>query len=643
MRELEIRLQLEQELHDLQAQIQAKRIAQLEARVNGLQEDNVAKDRELTAAARREAAATAAATTPAPVRLNGAPRKKQTPKTSKKKQSTQRHDHHQQQPLELFMVQQQHPQQPLMLTATVDESIAVTAVNEERIRVREEQERAAIAQAELDGVMEAGLTTFYEAGVNVGTLFDTNIRLSAYLEKFLDATNAPNHNNALRNVIDHIFYAKYRVSIMANMRFFEPQNDQQRTELFMVQKGDVLNRDSPTVRYNISNVTIHAAFIAKAIEFADSPQSSHYTPIIMANFPHRYDPLLVQKWYPFMDSGNGHLVTTDLKIPAVASLQGQGHGKACHYCGLQYIASCNGVLKHTHQVNHCDYIANLSNDERLIITTVLAKCATDEDLAAHPFMANRNEKSLFRLATPFEEQHGRYVLNEATRERLRINMPVLLRMRQETYADFLIRINTLDTHLNREMNLNAKLLTFQFDCFGLNTPSAKKKNTNTNKVPSGKISKEDGFLYKSLLDHQGNQFRKTKFTADGKKTLRDFTTLDAFGFADDMFFSMPAALTPEELNQSADAFLMQNMALMNQLTYTIPQPEQEPFLLLNAAAATTTHEDDSLECHLLVNTEPDNAWQPFAHDPIDAYGYNNNNTSNNEDELAYSFSRQNSF
>ena len=56
-----------------------------------------------------------------------------------------------------------------------------------------------------------------------------------------------------------------------------------------------------------------------------------------------------------------------------------------------------------------------------------------------------------------------------------------------------------------------------------------------------KIRKEDGFLYKTLIDHQGGQFRISKFHAETKETLRDFTLNTDTGFGDEMYFRMPVA------------------------------------------------------------------------------------------------------
>ncbi len=53
--------------------------------------------------------------------------------------------------------------------------------------------------------------------------------------------------------------------------------------------------------------------------------------------------------------------------------------------------------------------------------------------------------------------------------------------------------------------------------------SKKQKATPKLPVRAPTIKKTEGYLYKALLDYDGNHFRTSKFTADGKEPLRDFT------------------------------------------------------------------------------------------------------------------------
>ena len=525
---LKYQLHLERELRDLQQQINARRVAALETELKTLKEQQ-----QHTRPARET-----------PVRRTAKPKK-----VSPKKAGQQ------QQGIDQFMVPI-NTNQPVLTVAPSTNAI-VLSQEAERAKA-EEAERAAIARAAWDTQVESSLVSYSENGVNIGIFLDTQVRLSAYLEKFLDATAVPQANQFIREVVDHPLLTNYRVSMMTNMSIYETHSDQEYAQLYHLQKREVLDRTSERVRYNISNTMIHTWFLHKAIELSNTSTMSH-KPIILNNFEHRYSDDIRRKWYPFIDSGNGFIITPDLKITAVANLQGQGHGKHCCYCNLQYIACRNGVLKHAHQVKNCDYIANLSNDERVVITTLLNKCGSCTEFANHEFIAKRNAKSLFRLATPEEERSGRFVLYG--RERLRLNMPIFLAMRARSYKDFTDRIASLDTH-KPEMNLNAKPFAYQIDCFNLNAPLSKRKNKNVNVPNSGKLQKEDGFLYKSLLDFDGKQFRKSKFTADGKQTLRDFKTLNADGFADDMFFSEPVVYTHEELTQQVNARLLENSRLL---------------------------------------------------------------------------------
>lgn len=468
-----------------------------------------------------------------------------------------------------------------------------------------EQVRLAESMAAQDTYYESLMRPYADGPVNIGIVMPSMIRLHAYITLFLKTTRAPNANGEIRALLDHHFLLNYRLSLCYNINSNPTHSDYERATLEIQRKRDAMNINSFSVRYNLSNILVHTAFIKKAIEFAQTVQ---HRPIILSNFPHMYAAEILQKWYPNLNSGNGYIITPDLKIPAVASLQGQGHNKHCCYCGLQYIACSNGVLKHAHQVKNCDYIANLSNDERVIITTVLANAQNNEELREHAFIANRDETSLFRRASQEEEFFGAFVVSPLSGEHLRINMPVLLRMRKRTYLDMIARITSLDTH-GIKMNLNAvRLFTYQLDCFGLNGPRFQKNKKPTKKQLEkqqengviNKIQKEDGFLYKTLIDYEGNQFRRSKFADDGKTPLRDFT-MTADGFGDDMFFSMPQVRSMEEINRQVEMNLMMNMNLngfapietlmieANPLPPS-PQPQQQQQLLLPAPTIEVVEE-----------------------------------------------------
>ena len=392
------------------------------------------------------------------------------------------------------------------------------------------------------------LRVFTEGSMaNIGITQPYNYRLAVYLEVFLDATQVGNQH--LRDMLNHPFLADYRVKMMPNM--YELSDQVAHSAIAMMQqKNDVLNTASLNVRQNLSNVAIHANFIAKAIQFADQATELGYRPVVLDYFQHAYSQEIIDKWYPRLDAGNGCLVTADLKIPAVCIQSGQGRGKRCCFCGLEYIATCGGSLKHTHQVPSCDYLANYSNDEAVVLAVVLQKRATSAKFAKHAFIANYNEHSLLRLATPEEIALGLYVTCGTTNEHLRLNMRVFLAMRQQVYEEFLLRIDSLDTHQDNK-NLNAKPIAYQLDCFGYTGAVAKQpkkqqqqQKAKKTKSDTMKIRKEDGFLYKTLMDHQGGQFRVSKFHAETKETLRDFTLNTDTGFGDDMYFRMPATAAP---------------------------------------------------------------------------------------------------
>lgn len=553
-------LKLERELRDLQEKIHAKKTALLQQRMGVLMEENAAKDREIAYYINEK---------------NRQPRPQPTPRRAQQPRKPRKQAANRKQPEpvnELAIV-------PLNQAPVVDAATQARLLEEERVNIE---------LARFDAYIEGTLLSFNEEGINIGIVQNAQVRIAAYIEKFLEATNAPNANRHLRELLEHPFLTTYRVYVMANMPSYPVHNDQAYIQLHLSQKRAVLNTKANEVRYNIMNVNLHAWFLTKAITFL-SDDKMKYRPIILSNFAHSYGQDVLNQWYPLCNSGNGFIITADLKIPAVSNLQGQGHGKHCCYCGLQYIACRNGVIKHAHQVKNCDYIANMSNNEYVILTTVLAKTLTCPEFNNHEFIAGRNQLSLLRCATPEEEANGLYVYHGTTNERLRINMPVLLAMRARTYDDFLTRIDVLDTHIKEEMNLNAKPFTYQLDCFGHTAAPAKKKKASTAKSianASGKTQKEDGFLYKTLMDHQGLQFRKTKFSPDGKKaSLRDFVTVDQFGFADSMYYAAPPPLTPQELNAQVDHYIALNMPVpaiqqVEEVTTTVT-PLEEVASVLN--------------------------------------------------------------
>lgn len=526
------------------------------------------------------------------------------------------------------------------------------------------------------------LIAYIEGGeANIGVSLEYHYRIAEYLQTFITVTQVGNSH--LAELINHPFLANYRVHLVPNMHPYDAQ--QQQSPAFWRQaKRDVLTRESASVRYNISNVSIHANFIAKAIKFS-ADQSLGYRPVILQNFERAYSPEITARWYPRFDAGNGFLLTTDLKIPAVCTAHGQGRGKCCCFCGFEYIACNGGVLKHTHQVTGCDYLANASDDERVVLNIVLERRAIYTKFAKHKFISQYDENSLLRLATPEEIALGLYVTYAKTGEHLRLNMRVFLALRQTVYEEFLSRIDSLDTHTDNK-NLDAKPFAHQLDCFGYSTasvaaaaanttatkpkkPSPKKKKNNraddNNNTP--KVQKENGFLYKVLLDHQGGQFRKTKFSEDGKTSLRNFAINPLTGFGDDMYFSAaveaPQILNAEqtdELNRRVEEemaqtnayFAMeleqqqqQQLAIMPSSTQPVeeyiridfsnsqflPQPQQREEVVVAVAAALPEETEISFKSfsdYCRDNEEEERERQHRRQQPF----YNNNNHGFGDDQ-----------
>lgn len=525
---------LERELRSLEQELITQRLYILEKRFESMSQSLKEKDQEIQAL-RRTQKSTDPAITPK--------RKKVVPKSKKGEE--------QQSSLEQFMIVPYQEENGPTLTETVN-----MIVQNDPFSAQMEQEEACVL---------ANLVVHSDTCVtNVGIPFTYKYKLSVYLEKFLAKVNDPTRNQHLYNLMAHPFIENYKLYLWTNMHVLSPSvlSSPEFGRFHLEQQQQVLKRDSLEVRINLSAINIHSWFLAKAIKYekkADDGQLP-YKPVIMQNFPYSYAPEILQKWYPYLDAGNGYIITHDLKIPAKSVQHGQGHGKHCCFCGFQYIASSEGRLKHAHQVKNCDYIANMSNDERVILYYVLKKREVCQEFRDHDFIRKYDKKTLLRRATDEEISKNKYLTCEVTGDKLRINMPVLLGMRERAYTRFIERIKSLDTHdYNMEdklKNLDATPIAHQLDVFGLtpfsgptfyaNDPvppiplsksSVDKAKKNRAPKNSDRPQKIDGFLYKTLLDYDGKLFRRTKFTEDGKASLRDFTFNEATGFGDDMFYS----------------------------------------------------------------------------------------------------------
>lgn len=557
------------------------------------------------------------------------------------------------------------------------------------------QQNAFIAQCEEEDRRAIALLTPFnsEGSYNIGVQFMHRYKLSGYLEVLLEAVRNPSRNDHVREVLNHPFINNYKITLLPNMSMTPSQfsNDREMMDYTTTQRNQVLDKQSPEVRRNLSQVLLHLWFLHKAIryeEMADAGQLA-YKPQIMRQFAHTYAPEILNDWYPYIDAGNNFIITADLKIPAKSIQHGQGHGKHCCYCDFQYIANSEGRLKFAHQVKNCDYLAEMSYDERVILTTVLEKRRASDEFNKHPFIAKYDQNSLLRRATPEEVAQGKYVAFQF--EKLRINMRTFLSMRQRAYTRFLARIESLDIHdVNTEeklKNLDAKPISHQLDCFYLTsspppqpsspTATANKKNgkptksDNRPKKPSAaaiksneRVKKTDGFLYKTLVDYNGEQFRKSKF-GEGDKTRRDFTFNEETGFGDGMYFSctydpIPVRYAtvnalpfePAPLAEQVQNYLANQEIQRQQHLFAIPPPllylkdageeeqQQEEMaisydiIMPHGQENTMTMEVESnipdfFGAH--VNRDDPNIWGTISvEQPIfGTFGYEDNNNNNN--------------
>lgn len=508
----------------------------------------------------------------------------------------------QQQSLDQFMlVPYQGPQQQEQMT--VEQQVIpmpVIDITETAEFIAQQNEFIARCEAEETQAINL-LMPFTEQGVtNIGVQFMHRYKLSGYLELLLQAMRDPTRNHHINEILEHPFMKNYKITLVPNISLaaqpFTSQIESNRQML--LQSNQALNKQSLEVRRNISMVNVHCWFLSKAIRYEDMADAGQlaYKPMLMSQFPHFYDAEICRAWYPYVDSGNNCIITPDLKIPARSIQHGQGHGKHCCFCDFQYIANSEGRLKFAHQVKNCDFIAEMSYDERVILSVVLEKRHSSAEFNKHPFIAKYNPQSLLRRATAEEISQGKFLPFKG--DKLRINMATLLSMRQRAYGRFLARVESLDIHdANTEdklKNLDAKPIAHQLDCFYLtSTPpqpnnvaaadgnkkaaSRAKKQTKPGSVQSDRIKKTDGFLYKTLLDYDGNQFRKSKFD-EADKTLRDFTLNESTGFGDGMYFSCMYDPLPDRY-PTANALPFTVPPIAQQVNDYLASQQQQQFFL----------------------------------------------------------------
>lgn len=373
-------------------------------------------------------------------------------------------------------------------------------------------------------------------------------KLRVVLEQLFDTLDNEK-NDPYQMLLDHPLFTEYRVLLGANIRSFpETENEEEQKKILAFVDQELFKKENAITRINMSVLLVHLWFLAKAVEY-NSKQDRCYDITTLQNRPYQYHPEILHQWYPCLNTGIGCIITEDLKMPAHSITKGQGEGKCCCFCGMQFVAVSDGTIKHSHQLKYCDLLANLSNDEREIINVVLERRmiaaritatikkalmtpadAAIVEFANDPFIATYTANSFLRLATPDEIAEDRFVICPQSGDRVRVNMVTLMRMRAKNWDKFTKRIGQLDT-ANDEKNLNSRPIAGLMDCFDLYAPRQKYK-IHMNVI--------DGMLYKSLVDYNGNHYMTSKkIRSKIPEDQRSFAIDPLTGFGDGVRFSMP--------------------------------------------------------------------------------------------------------
>lgn len=383
---------------------------------------------------------------------------------------------------------------------------------------------------------------------NIAVSVEHMYKLRAVFEPLLDTLNEVK-NDAYQAILDDPLFNEYRVFMTPNVPFIPADATEEfQAQMMKLVDQEAFKLESPTNRVNLSNILVHLWFLAKAIELNKEP-SRTYNIEILQNRRYNYAPEILRKWYPFLSAGLGTVITEDLKMPARACKKGPGEGKCCCFCEVQFFAVTNGIIKHSHHLKHCDLLANLSNDERVLIQAVMERrllatqiSATVKkadlthkqlyaiEFASSEFITKYTEKSFLRLATDEEIAAERFVLCPFTGDRVRVNMPQLMKMRAKNWDCFTKRIGLLDTATDRK-NLDGRPIVGLMDCFNFAAPR-QKYNIHLNAM--------DGLLYKCLVDYEGQHYMTSKrIKSKRPEDQRSFAINPETGFGDDVFFSMP--------------------------------------------------------------------------------------------------------
>ncbi len=454
-------------------------------------------------------------------------------------------------------------------------------------QLKEEEEARIQFAKEQDNALHDSLVVYtgYIGSIkqtNVGVSMAAYYKLNTVLEKlnseidvYKQRSDAEEEERERDFENSFITDEKYRVLLLSNqILFVQPEGSGYPIPIMVTDEAQRkkmgIDVASSINRINTANVLIHTWFARKALKHNSQEDPSHLISIV-ENRPFAYDVEIVRKWFPCFNAGNGTILLENLECHAFGVKQGQGFGKKCLFCEMQFVGIKCGTTKYSHHPNLCDTLANLSNDERIILETVIKKCGTSKEFADHDFIKSRGKRSFLRLATEEEVAAGIYVDYAEKAEKVRVNMTTLMAMRSKCYDFFMGRIRTMDRATD-EKNIDAKAMPGLLDCFNLNSRINPKKNKS--KKAKQSIDPEDGFLFRTLVDSDGNNFMQTKTVKVKSKRvwLRNFDIDPETGFGSEMYFSRPMGDLPPFNMFQCNPMTVFGSGFMHAFDPTLPMP-----------------------------------------------------------------------
>jgi hypothetical protein len=339
--------------------------------------------------------------------------------------------------------------------------------------------------------------------------------------------------------------------------------------------------DSSDNRVNCSNILLHYAFLRKARAFnalvkinkkTGLPETKHAI-VVVKELHFEYGRDCSEQWFPKLTHGCDTIVSESLRFYAQSHKSGAGDGKMCPFCCKNYFNYSGGSVKNMHQLSGCDVLANLSQNERVVLEAILRHRAASNDFAKHDLIAVYSEHSYLRRATQREITDKHYGRCKLTGDRVRLNMQVFMKLRFDTWEEWMQRLSAFSTSKTELYNLNAQPLARMVDALGIETPAPRRAaitDATSGSPPKPCVKKivapkprpgqqtpeqrreakhrerisrcRNTFLGKVLLNHRGDNYL-------ANLPMRDFTIDSETGFGDGMYFE--TALEQEQRERQA--------------------------------------------------------------------------------------------